>query len=101
MKLTVEQLSRQLGAELICDAKNSNREIISVGPVETATENVVTFIMGDKHQAALEKSHAGAVIISKAICNLKIPQLIVKNVNKALISTLNTVSYTHLTLPTN
>ena len=88
MKLSLEKLSEQLGAELICDNKHSNRQISSVGPVETANENVVTFVTGDKHKAALEKSHAGAVIISKAISDLKMPQLIVKNVNKALISTL-------------
>ncbi len=89
MKLTVEKLSEQLGAELICDTKHGNRQIGSVGPVETATENDVTFVTGDKLKAALEKSHAGAVIISKEIPGLKMPQLIVKNVNKALINTLN------------
>ena len=89
MKLTVEQLAKQLEAELICDPKQNNRQINFVGPVETATENVVTFVTGDKHQAVLEKSQAGAVIISKKITGLKMPQLIVKNVNKALISTLN------------
>ena len=88
-KLTVEKLSEQLGAELICDSKHSDRQISSVGPVDTATENVVTFVTDDKHKAALEKSHAGAVIVSKEIAGLKIPQLIVKNVNKALIHTLN------------
>jgi UDP-3-O-[3-hydroxymyristoyl] glucosamine N-acyltransferase len=89
MKLTVEQLSKQLEAELICDAKYNNRQINSVGPVDTATENIVTFVTGDKHKDALKKSHAGAVIISKAISSLEMPQLIVKNVNKALISTMD------------
>ena len=88
MKLTIEQLAKQLGAELTGNANAIRRQIIAVCPIKTAEENEVTFVTDDKHQAALSQSHAGAVIVSARIEGLDKPQLIVKNVNAALIETL-------------
>jgi len=89
MRLTVAQLAERVGAELAGDADSINRKISAVGPVEAAGESEVTFIADDKHKAALGKSHAGAVILSAYLDDLDKPQLIVKDVNTALIEALN------------
>ena len=89
MKLTVEQLAQRIGAELVGNEKQFHQRIISVGPIETAGENVITFVTDEKRKAALRKSGAGAVIVSSRFEDLDKPQLIVENVNKALIQVLN------------
>jgi len=89
MRLTVAQLAERLGAELAGDADSIGRQISAVGPVEAAGESEVTFVADDKHKAALGKSGAGAVIVSLCLDGLDMPQLIVKNVNKALIEALS------------
>ncbi len=88
MKLTIEQLAKRLGAELTGNANVIGRQIIAVCPIKTADENEVTFVTDDKHKAVLSQSHAGAVIVSGRIEGLDKPQLVVKNVNAALIETL-------------
>jgi UDP-3-O-[3-hydroxymyristoyl] glucosamine N-acyltransferase len=92
MRLTVAQLAKRLEAELagkVDPDKIGNRQISAVGPLETADESEVTFFSGDKHKAALEGSRAGAVIVSARLDGLDKPQLVVKNVNAALIEALN------------
>ena len=86
MRLTVAQLAQRIGAELVGDGSG---QISAVGPVETAGESDVAFITNDRHIAALERSRAEAVIIARRIDGLAKPQLIVKDVNAALIETLN------------
>ncbi len=95
MRLTIAQLAKRLEAELVPIKSGSDpdeigsRQIIAVGPAETADESEVTFVSDDKHKAAIEGSHAGAVIVSARLDGLDKPQLIVKNVNAALIEALN------------
>ena len=96
MSLTIAQLAKQLGAELAGpDKSGSNpsgvlsKAITGVSPVTTAGENEVTFVSGDKYKAALADSKAVAVIVHKRIECLDKPQLVVKNVNAALIEVLN------------
>jgi hypothetical protein len=73
-----------------------------VGPIETAGENEVAFVRGSKqndvhfgtaadgrHLSAVKPSLAGAVITGMQIEDLDKPQLIVKDVNAALIEALN------------
>ena len=88
MKLTVEQLVRRLGAELLGNAGETGRQITAVSGIEAAGESDITFVTDDKHKAALSQSRAGAVIVSERIDGLDKPQLIVKDVNTALIETL-------------
>jgi UDP-3-O-[3-hydroxymyristoyl] glucosamine N-acyltransferase len=88
MKLTIEQLARRLGAELIGNTNEFGRQITAVSPVKAAGESEVTFVTDDKHKTALDQSHAGAIIVSARIEGIDKPQLIVKNVNAALIETL-------------
>ena len=88
MKVTVEQLAKRLGAELTGNANEIGRQITAVSPVKAAGESEVTFVTDDKHKASLSHSHAGAVIVSARVEGIDKPQLIVKNVDAALIETL-------------
>jgi len=88
MKLTIEQLAERLSAELTGNSSDFNREITAVSPVTAAEESEISFITDDKHKTALSQSNAGAVIVSARIEDINKPQLIVKNVNAALIETL-------------
>ncbi len=93
MSLTIAQLVKRLGADPDKIGSSSpgilSKEITGVGPVKTAGGNEVTFVSGDKYKAALAGSRAGAVIVPECIEGLDKPQLIVKNVNAALIEALN------------
>ena len=89
MEMTIEQLARHIGAELAGDAADFNRRLSGIGPIMAAGENEVTFVTGQKHKAAIGGSCAGAVIVSEHIEDFSKPQLIVKNVNAALVEVLN------------
>jgi len=86
MKLTVAQLAEHIGAELIGDGSG---QIIAVGTIDGADENTITFITNERHVPKLKNSRAAAVIVARHIEDLTKPQLIVKNVNAALIEVLN------------
>jgi UDP-3-O-[3-hydroxymyristoyl] glucosamine N-acyltransferase len=88
MKLTVEQLANRLGAELTGKTNKIDKRITAVSPVKAAIESEVTFVTNDKHKASLGQSLAGAVIVSARIEGIDKPQLIVKNVDAALIEAL-------------
>ncbi len=85
MELTVSQLAQQLGAELVGDGTGL---ISSVGPLQTADEQTVTFVTDKKRLADVKTSKAGAVLVGSRIDDCDKPQLVVKNVNAALIETL-------------
>ncbi len=89
MKLTIEQLAERLDAELAGQAGDTGREITGISPINTAGQSEVTFVTSDKHQAMLGQSRAGAVIAVARIADFGGPQLIVRNVNAALIKALN------------
>jgi UDP-3-O-[3-hydroxymyristoyl] glucosamine N-acyltransferase len=86
MVLTIKQLAERIGADLVGD---ESVKINAVGAVETANGDAITFITDEKHIPKLEKSLAGGVIVEKCIEGLAKPQLIVKNVDAALIKALN------------
>ncbi len=85
MALTIEQLSKRLGGELVGPG---DAEINAVAAIGAAGESDVTFVKDDKHKDQLKDSKAGAVIVSEKIDSLKMPQLVIENVDKALIETL-------------
>ncbi len=89
MGLTVAQLAQRLGAQLSGCTEGLERQITAVRPVEAAGQSDITFVADDKHIAALKKSCAAAVIVDKQVEGFDRPQLIVKNVNAALIQALN------------
>jgi UDP-3-O-[3-hydroxymyristoyl] glucosamine N-acyltransferase len=88
MKLTIRQLAGRLGAELSGDKSKFGGQITAVSPVSAAGKSEITFVTDDKHKADLRQSHAGAVIVAARIEGTDKPQLIVKNVNAALIEAL-------------
>ncbi|MHC4482019.1 MAG: UDP-3-O-(3-hydroxymyristoyl)glucosamine N-acyltransferase [Planctomycetota bacterium] len=96
--MTVAQLAERIGAELVGDG---SEQINGVGAVEGAGSTDVTFVKDPerygkrsgtltdaRHIPRLEKSKAGAVIVGRHIEGLAKPQLIVKNVDTALIEAL-------------
>lgn len=88
MRLTVAQLAQRIGAELVGGPDEIKRQITAVGAVETACKSDVTFVTDQKHADAVGKSAAGAVIVSSRLEDLIKPQLVVKNVDAALIEAL-------------
>jgi UDP-3-O-[3-hydroxymyristoyl] glucosamine N-acyltransferase len=89
MELTVKELANRLGAELIGDGIGVIR---SVGPVGSSDQATLTFLADEKHLAELKKICCGAVIVNKVIEGFSQPQLLVKNVNAALIDALKIFS---------
>jgi len=85
MELTVKELAKRLNAEIVGDGSGSIR---SVGPIVSADRTTLTFLTNDKHLADLKRSQPGAVIVDKAVTDMPIAQLVVKNVNAALIEAL-------------
>jgi UDP-3-O-[3-hydroxymyristoyl] glucosamine N-acyltransferase len=89
MELTLLQLAERLEASVVGCGDNDHTRICAVGPVESAQKQEVTFVADDRHAAAAAKSAAGAVIVAKCIKGVDKPQLVVKDVNAALIQALN------------
>jgi len=89
MNVTVAELAKRLGAELVGARTGAEKQITGVKPVEAAAGDDVSFVTGAKHEAAARNSGAAAVIVARPIDDLAIPQLVVKDVNAALIDTLS------------
>jgi len=89
MKMTIGQLAERLSAEFVGQAGESDKPITGVRPIEAAVETDVTFVTNEKHKAALDRSRAGAILVSTRLEGLSKPQLIVTDVNAALIEVLN------------
>jgi UDP-3-O-[3-hydroxymyristoyl] glucosamine N-acyltransferase len=89
MQLTVEQLAKHIGAELVGGPNDRDIQITGVSAVKAARENDVTFVKDQKHEETIGQSSAGAVIVGSRIKDLAKLQLVVKNVDAALISVLS------------
>jgi UDP-3-O-[3-hydroxymyristoyl] glucosamine N-acyltransferase len=88
MAVTVSQLAKHLQAELIGNTEDFDRQIVSVSTVTGAGEKEVTFVSDKKHESAVSNSKAAAVIVGRCMEGLSKPQLVVKNVDAALIEAL-------------
>ncbi len=88
MGLTLEQLAKRIGADLVGSGADGEVVIDAVGAIETAGDRHVTFVSRDKHRAEVRKTGAAAVIVSEPIESLGKPQLVVKEVDSALIEAL-------------
>jgi UDP-3-O-[3-hydroxymyristoyl] glucosamine N-acyltransferase len=88
MSLSIAELAGRIGADLVAGTQEAAHIVKAVAPVDAAGPDEVTFAGDDKHKAALEKSRAGAVIVSARQEGITRPQLVVKNVNAALIEAL-------------
>ena len=82
---TITQLAEKIGAELTGDG---SAEIVAVAGAEVAGSDNVTFISSDKYLPQLVNSKAGAVIIKQQVDGFSGAQLIVDNVDIALVGTL-------------
>jgi UDP-3-O-[3-hydroxymyristoyl] glucosamine N-acyltransferase len=80
--LTIEQLTQRIGAQLV---GNGTACVKGVGTIETAAADEITFVSSDKHLAKLADSKAAAVKVAKAVDSCAMSQLVVKNVDAALI----------------
>ena len=89
MTVTIHELAERLGAVLVGAPGGAEIRIAGVQPIEAAGGNDVTFVTDARHQASLAESRAAAVIVAKPVEGLSMPQLHVRNVNEALIATLN------------
>ena len=85
MGLSVMELAERIDAELV---GNGSGNITAVGSILSSRESEVTFVSDERHVPKIKNSKAGAVIVCKHIEGLAKPQLIVKDVNAALIETL-------------
>ncbi len=85
MQITVSQLAERLNAEVIGDG---SAEITGVASVESAAGNQITFMAERKRSRGLEHSEAGAVITREPMEGISMAQLVVKDVEAALIETL-------------
>lgn len=88
MEITVAQLAERIGAETVGKTGGADQLIGAVAPVDTAGPGEVTFLANNKHRAAVEACDAGAVIVAELLEGLDKPQLLVENVDAALIETL-------------
>jgi UDP-3-O-[3-hydroxymyristoyl] glucosamine N-acyltransferase len=86
MKLKVEELARRLGAELVGDGDGW---VDAVGPIEAAEQSAVTFVTDEMLLRELRKTRAAAVIVGRRVEGVGRPQLVVKDVNAALIKALS------------
>jgi len=85
MELTVARLAEHIGAELFGEGGGVLK---GVGPLESAGEDEVSFVSDLKYLRKSYNSAAGAFIVPKRLENLSKPQLVVKNVQPALIRAL-------------
>jgi UDP-3-O-[3-hydroxymyristoyl] glucosamine N-acyltransferase len=85
MKVSVCELASQINAEVVGDG---TVEISGVGPLVGAGEDKITFLSDNKRAAELKKSTAAAVIVSQKVDGFGGAQLLVRNVDAALIETL-------------
>ena len=89
MNLTIEELATRLRAEVLATGTARHGTISGVQPVEAAGAGDVTFVTDARHATAAAKSGAAAVIVAAPITGLTKPQLVVKDVQAALIEALN------------
>ncbi len=88
MKLTVAELGERLQARVVADARGREQEVTGIMPVDAAEPGAVTFVADAKRGAAAAQSGATAVIVAEPIKDLAKPQLVVEDVNIALIRVL-------------
>jgi UDP-3-O-[3-hydroxymyristoyl] glucosamine N-acyltransferase len=85
MGLTVRELAERLGARLVGAADDEGREVSAVMPAEAAGAGDVTFVADAKYEAAAARSVAAAVIVARPVEGFPRSQLLVQDVNVALI----------------
>lgn len=88
MALTVAELAKRLGAEVAGGPAGLDHVVSSVQPLATAGGTDVAFVTDARHETAAKKCAAAAIIVARPIDGVRAPQLVVPNVNAALITAL-------------
>jgi UDP-3-O-[3-hydroxymyristoyl] glucosamine N-acyltransferase len=88
MSVTIGELATRLGARVAGPQADLSRPVSAVKPVEAAGAADVTFVTDARHEHAVARSGAAAVIVAAPIEGLSMPQLVVKDATAALIATL-------------
>jgi UDP-3-O-[3-hydroxymyristoyl] glucosamine N-acyltransferase len=83
--MTVAELASLLGAELLGSGAAT---VCGVNAIEAAAADQVTFMDSARHASRLAGSAAAAVILKQPLKDLAMPQLVVKDVDLALIAAL-------------
>jgi len=89
MELTVTQIAERLGARLVGGMDGGERMVSAVGPLESAGEREISFVSDAKHTPKVYRSSAAAFIVGARITGLDRPQLVVGNVEAALIEAMH------------
>jgi len=84
--ISLKDLAKKIDAQLVGDG---SIEITELTSFDQADETKLGYMENVKHLNRLEKSRAAAVIVAAKIDNFSRPQLIVKNVQAAVIDVLN------------
>jgi len=84
--LTIAEVAERIGARLVGDGSAA---IIGVNAIEQAGPAEISFATSQKHGPKLAKSKAAGIIVGKKIENVAVAQLVVDNVEAALITALN------------
>ena len=85
--IRLEELAKKLGAQLIGDKAV---QIRGVNTIQDAGAEEVCFLSSEKHADKLKASRAGGVLTQKPIADCPMAQLVVANVDKALIAVMTT-----------
>jgi len=88
MVLTIAELAQRLGATLAGGNEGRDAEITAVQPVKVASAGDLTFVADRRHEAAAKACGASAILVAQPIEGLARPQLVVENVDAALIEVL-------------
>jgi UDP-3-O-[3-hydroxymyristoyl] glucosamine N-acyltransferase len=83
IRFSLEQLAQKCNAQLFGD---SAKIITGINTIQDAGPDEVCFLSSEKHASKLVASKAAAVLTAKRMDQCKISQLVVGNVDKALIA---------------
>ena len=86
MILTVSEIAERIGAELIGDGSG---KIAAVNSLDRECSDEISFIGSGKYVKKAVESKAGSILTAKRIDGAGMPQLVVGNVDSALIAVLN------------
>lgn len=87
MELTLDELADHLQATPVARPETVTT-LRAVAALDEAKEHDVTFVTADRHLAAAAQCRAGAVLVVRAREEISIPQLVVPDVDAALIQCL-------------
>jgi len=87
-RITLEKLAQHLHGKIVADTDVSTVLLNAVAALDAAGPTDITFVTTEKHALSAADCDAGAIIVGQAFEQLSRPQLVVANVDKALIETL-------------